>query len=77
VLFDSGIRSGADVVKALALGARAVLIARPYAYALGLAGEEGVRHVVRALRQDFELTMRLAGHANLAGLTADSLARVP
>ena len=77
VLFDSGIRGGADVVKALALGARAVLIARPYAYALGLAGEEGVRHVVRALRQDFELTMRLAGHATLADLTADSLARIP
>jgi lactate 2-monooxygenase len=77
VLFDSGIRGGADIVKALALGARAVLIARPYAYALGLAGEEGVVHVLRALRQDFELTMRLAGYARLADLTRDCLARVP
>ena len=76
VLFDSGIRGGADIVKALALGARAVLIARPYAYALGLAGEEGVRHVLRALRQDFELTMRLAGHATLADLTPDAVTRV-
>jgi L-lactate dehydrogenase (cytochrome) len=77
VLFDSGVRGGADIVKALALGARAVLIARPYAYALGLAGEEGVVHVLRALRQDFELTMRLAGHACLDDLSQDALARIP
>ena len=77
VLFDSGIRGGADIVKALALGARAVLIARPYAYALGLAGEEGVVHVLRALRQDFELTMRLAGYACLADVSRDCLVRVP
>ena len=46
VLFDGGVRTGADVVKALALGARAVLIGRPYVYGLGLAGEAGVRHVL-------------------------------
>ena len=77
VLFDSGIRCGADVLKALALGARAVLIARPYAYALALAGEEGVRHVLRALRQDFELTTRLSGYASLADLDPDALIRTP
>jgi lactate 2-monooxygenase len=77
VLFDSGVRCGADVVKALALGARAVLIGRPYAYALGLAGEEGVRHVLRALRADFELTMRLAGYATLADLSPATLTRLP
>jgi lactate 2-monooxygenase len=77
VLFDSGIRCGADVVKALALGARAVLIGRPYAYALGLAGEDGVRHVLRALRADFELTMRLAGYATLADLSPATLTRLP
>jgi lactate 2-monooxygenase len=76
VLFDSGIRSGADVLKALALGARAVLIARPYVYALGLAGEEGVRHVLRALRQDFELTMQLSGYARLTDLSPDALIRI-
>ncbi len=75
VLFDSGIRGGADIVKALALGARAVLIGRPYAYGLGLAGEDGVRHVVRALRNDFELTMRLAGLASLADLSPEILVR--
>ncbi len=76
VLFDSGVRGGADIVKALALGARAVLIARPYAYALGLAGQEGVVHVLRALRQEFELTMRLAGHASLDELSPDALTRI-
>ena len=61
VLFDSGIRSGADIVKALALGARAVLVGRPYAYGLGLAGADGVRHVVRTLLADFDLTLALSG----------------
>jgi lactate 2-monooxygenase len=80
VLFDSGIRTGADVLKAVALGAQAVLIGRPYAYALGLAGEDGVRHVLRALRTDFEITMRLSGLASLASLaelTPEILARRP
>ena len=77
VLFDSGIRTGADMVKALALGAQAVLIGRPYAYGLGLGGEAGVRHVLRALRNDFELTMRLAGLASLADLSPELLQRRP
>jgi lactate 2-monooxygenase len=63
------------MLKALALGARAVLIGRPYALALGIAGEPGVRHVLRALRNDFELTMRLSGYASLAELGPESLAR--
>jgi len=73
VLFDGGIRGGADMFKALALGARAVLIGRPYVYALGLAGQDGVRHVLRALRNDFELTMRLAGRPRLSDLSPDAL----
>jgi lactate 2-monooxygenase len=77
VLFDSGIRCGADMLKALALGARAVLLGRPYVYGLGLGGEAGVRHVLRALRNDFELTMRLAGLASLAELGPDILQRRP
>jgi lactate 2-monooxygenase len=75
VLFDSGIRGGADMLKALALGARAVLIGRPYAYGLGLGGEDGVRHVLRCLRNDFELTMRLSGYASLDELGPQSLVR--
>jgi lactate 2-monooxygenase len=77
VLFDSGVRSGADMVKALALGAQAVLIGRPYVYGLGLGGEAGVRHVLRALRNEFELTMRLAGVPSLAELGPDLLQRRP
>jgi lactate 2-monooxygenase len=74
VLFDSGIRGGADIVKALALGARAVLIGRPYVYGLALGGEAGVVHVLRALRSEFELSMRLAGLARLDDLGPDVLA---
>ncbi len=77
VLFDSGIRGGADMLKALALGAQAVLIGRTYAYGLALGGEAGVRHVVRALRTDFEQTMRLAGLSRLSELGPDCLQRRP
>ncbi|MFI6297800.1 alpha-hydroxy-acid oxidizing protein [Nonomuraea sp. NPDC050790] len=68
VLFDSGIRSGADVVKALALGARAVLLGRPYVWGLACGGEDGVRHVVRALLADLDLTLGLAGFRTPADL---------
>ena len=73
VLFDSGIRTGADVVKALALGAKAVLLARPYAYGLALAGEAGVRHVLRCLLADLELTLRLSGHADVTSPSLEIL----
>jgi L-lactate dehydrogenase (cytochrome) len=77
ILFDSGVRTGADIVKALALGAQAVLLGRPYVYGLALGGEAGVRHVLRALRQDFELAMRLTGLAGLGDLGPDCLQRRP
>lgn len=61
LIVDSGVRSGADIVKALALGADAVAIGRPYAYALALAGAEGVAEFIANTAADFELTMALAG----------------
>ena len=61
VLLDSGVRGGADAFKALALGARAVLLGRPYVYGLAIAGSLGVREVIQNIRADFELTMALAG----------------
>lgn len=61
VLFDSGIRAGADIVKALALGAKLCLVGRPYVYGLVLGGENGVRHVLKSLLGDFQLTLHLAG----------------
>lgn len=75
VLFDSGIRCGADVAKALALGAKAVLLARPYGYGLALGGEAGVRHTIRCLLADLELTMTLMGVKNIAELSSDVLRR--
>jgi lactate 2-monooxygenase len=61
VLFDSGIRTGADIVKALSLGARAVLVGRPYVWGLALGGERGVIQVLRGLLADFDLTLALSG----------------
>jgi isopentenyl diphosphate isomerase/L-lactate dehydrogenase-like FMN-dependent dehydrogenase len=75
VLFDSGVRTGADVLKALALGAQAVLLGRPYAYGLALGGEDGVRHVLRSVLADLDLTMALSGHRSPSDLTPDSLKR--
>jgi lactate 2-monooxygenase len=75
VLFDSGIRSGTDVVKALALGATAVGIGRPYAYGLALGGTEGIVHVLRSLLAEADLTMAVDGYPTLADLTPQSLVR--
>ncbi|MCM6778506.1 alpha-hydroxy-acid oxidizing protein [Nocardia sp. CDC159] len=68
VLFDSGIRSGSDVMIALALGAKAVLYGRPWAYGLGLAGRDGVRHALRVLLADLDASMGLSGCATVADL---------
>ncbi|HEY1596932.1 MAG TPA: lactate 2-monooxygenase [Thermoleophilaceae bacterium] len=75
VLFDSGIRTGADVVKALALGARAVLVGRPYVWGLGLGGEHGVRQVLRSLLADFDLTLALCGYTKPSDLGQHALRR--
>jgi len=74
VLMDGGIRGGADVFKALALGARAVCVGRPYVYALALAGRAGVLELFRNLAADFELTMGLAGCAAVAEIDPHALA---
>jgi lactate 2-monooxygenase len=76
VLFDSGIRGGAGIFKALALGATAVCIGRPYVYGLAIAGELGVRAVLRNMISDFDLTMGTAGCASIKEINRDMLARV-
>ena len=75
VLLDSGIRSGADVFRALALGATAVGLGRPYVWGLAAGGESGVREVIRNLRADFDLTLGLAGCASIRDLSRDSVER--
>ena len=68
ILVDGGIRRGTDIVKALAYGARAVQIGRPYLWGLGIAGAEGVARVVQILRKEFELAMALTGRPTLASI---------
>jgi isopentenyl diphosphate isomerase/L-lactate dehydrogenase-like FMN-dependent dehydrogenase len=76
VLLDSGIRSGADVFTAVALGARAVLLGRPFAWGLALGGEEGVRQVVSDVLGEFDLTLGLTGHTAVDQLSPAVLRRV-
>jgi len=73
IVLDSGIRGGADAVIALALGATAVGIGRPYAYGLAVAGQEGVREVVRNHIAELDVTMGLAGHRSVAELGPETL----
>jgi isopentenyl diphosphate isomerase/L-lactate dehydrogenase-like FMN-dependent dehydrogenase len=77
VLFDSGVRTGADVLKAVALGARATLVGRPWVYGLALAGYDGVRHVLRCLLADIDLALALSGNTSLADLGTHTLERRP
>jgi lactate 2-monooxygenase len=73
VVFDSGVRSGPDVLKALALGATAVGIGRPYAYGLAVGGQAGVEHVLRCLLAEMDLTMAIDGYPTIADLRPDIL----
>lgn len=73
VLLDGGVRRGTDVVKALALGARAVLIGRPYVCGLAVSGEEGVAHVLALLRAEVELTLALLGCRAVPDLSREYL----
>ncbi|MFF2146706.1 alpha-hydroxy-acid oxidizing protein [Kitasatospora sp. NPDC058190] len=76
VLFDSGVRTGADIVKALALGATAVGVGRPYAYGLALGGADGVVHVLRSVLAEADLLMAVDGYPALADLTPQALRRL-
>ena len=76
VIFDSGVRTGADVVKALALGATAVGIGRPYAYGLAIGGQQGIEHVLKCILAETDLTMAIDGYPTIASLTRDALRRV-
>lgn len=73
VIFDSGVRGGPDVVKALAMGASAVAVGRPYAYGLAVGGQEGIEHVIRCLLAETDLNMAVNGYPSIDSLTRDAL----
>jgi 4-hydroxymandelate oxidase len=77
VLVDGGVQRGTDVIKALALGATAVLIGRPYCYGLAMAGSDGVRHVVEILRRELEMAMMLTGRPSIASIDRSLLWEAP
>jgi lactate 2-monooxygenase len=75
LLFDSGVRTGADIFKALALGADAVCIGRPYVWGLALGGQAGVEHVLRCLLAELDLTLALSGYTEIAQVDRSALRR--
>ena len=75
VLLDSGVRGGADVFKAIALGATAVCLGRPYVYGLAIAGQRGVEEVIRNVLAEFDLTLGLAGCARVREVSREALVR--
>ena len=77
VIFDSGVRTGVDVVKALALGATAVAVGRPYGWGIAAGGAAGAEHVLRCLLAEADLTMGLNGYRTIADLTPEALVRIP
>lgn len=76
VIFDSGVRSGPDVLKVFALGAAAVAIGRPYAYALAVGRQPGVEHLLRSLLAEIDITMGIDGYPRITDLHRDALRRV-
>jgi lactate 2-monooxygenase len=76
VIFDSGVRSGPDVIKAMALGAAAVAIGRPYAYGLALGGQRGIEHVLKCLLAEIDLTMAIDGYPRVRELNREALRRL-
>ncbi|AOR30981.1 hypothetical protein BFF78_07910 [Streptomyces fodineus] len=75
-MFDSGVRTGADIIQALALGATAACVGRPYAYGLALDGTDGIVHVLRSLLAEADLVMAVDGHPALADRAPDALRRI-
>jgi 4-hydroxymandelate oxidase len=77
ILLDGGIRRGADVVKALALGARAVFIGRPLFWGLAVDGEQGVVRVLDILREEMEITMAKCGRPTIASIDSSVMVKAP
>jgi isopentenyl diphosphate isomerase/L-lactate dehydrogenase-like FMN-dependent dehydrogenase len=76
LLMDSGIRRGTDILKALALGADAIMIGRPYLWGLGSFGQPGVERALEILRDEFKIAMEFAGARSIGEIGADAIGRV-
>lgn len=76
VLFDSGIRTGVDIIKALSLGAKAVLVGRPAIYGLAVGGKKGAKQVLQGILADFDQSMGLSGIENIAGCNMGMIRKV-
>jgi L-lactate dehydrogenase (cytochrome) len=76
ILFDGGIRSGQDIMRALALGARACLSGRAYVYGLGAGGQAGVQRAIEILRNELDVTMALTGANSISEIGRHSIARI-
>lgn len=77
VTFDSGIRTASDVFKALALGAKFVFVGRLWIWGLSIAGETGVRHIMKALLAEFDILMNCAGYAHLNEVDREAIDSLP
>jgi lactate 2-monooxygenase len=76
VLFDSGIRTGADIIKALCLGAKGVLVGRPVIYGLSIDGKNGAKAVIKGLQADLWQSMSLSGICTVAECTRDKIRKI-
>ena len=77
ILLDGGIRRGADVVKAIALGAKAVFIGRPLFWGLAVAGEQGVLRILNILREEIEITMAKCGRPTIGSIDSTAVVKAP
>ncbi|KAH7031466.1 FMN-dependent dehydrogenase [Microdochium trichocladiopsis] len=77
IMFDSGVRGAADIFKALALGAKFVFVGRLWVWALGAAGEEGVRHVMKSLLAEFDILMNVSGYASIDAIDREAIDSLP
>jgi len=76
-MYDTGIRGASDVFKALAIGAKFVFIGRLWVWALSIAGEHGVRHVMKGLLAEFDILLNVAGFRNVGEIDRDSIRSLP
>jgi isopentenyl diphosphate isomerase/L-lactate dehydrogenase-like FMN-dependent dehydrogenase len=77
VTFDSGVRSAADIFKALALGAKFVFVGRLWVWGLSIAGRTGVKHIMKSLLAEFDILMNVAGYARIEDIDRDAIDSLP